>query len=167
MITRRNILLAGIAAMLPNPLFAQTCVDAPDISVTGPWFNSSPLSLAQLRGKVVLVEFWTFGCYNCRNVEPYVKQWHARYASEGLVVIGVHTPEFAHEADPRRVRKYLNENGIAHPVVLDNDYAIWNRWGNRYWPAMYLLNKSGEVCYRHFGEGRYAETEAQIKRLLA
>lgn len=167
MITRRNILLAGIAATLPKPLFAQTCVDAPDISGTGPWFNSTPQSLSRLRGKVVLVEFWTFGCYNCRNVEPYVKQWHARYASEGLVVIGVHTPEFAHEADPGRVRKYLNENGITHPVVLDNDYAIWNRWRNRYWPAMYLLNKSGELCYRHFGEGRYAETEAQIKRLLA
>lgn len=167
MITRRNILLAGIAAMLPKPLLAQTCVDAPDISGTGPWFNSTPQSLARLRGKVVLVEFWTFGCYNCRNVEPYVKQWHARYASEGLVVIGVHTPEFAHEADPKRVKKYLADNGISHPVVLDNDYAIWNRWGNRYWPAMYLLNKSGELCYRHFGEGRYAETEAQIKRLLA
>ncbi len=167
MITRRNILLAGFAAMLPKPLLAQMCVAAPDISGTGPWFNSTPQSLARLKGKVVLVEFWTFGCYNCRNVEPYVKQWHARYASEGLIVIGVHTPEFAHEADLGRVRKYLNENGITHPVVLDNDYAIWNRWRNRYWPAMYLLNKSGELCYRHFGEGRYAETEAQIKRLLA
>lgn len=167
MITRRNILLAGIATMLPKPLLARTCVDAPDISGTGPWFNSTPQSLAPLKGKVVLVEFWTFGCYNCRNVEPYVKQWHARYASEGLVVIGVHTPEFAHEADPKRVKAYLADNDIRHPVVLDNDYAIWNRWGNRYWPAMYLLNKSGELCYRHFGEGRYAETEAQIKRLLA
>lgn len=167
MITRRNILLAGIAAMLPESLLAQTCVDAPDIAGAGPWFNSPPLSLAQLKGKVVLVEFWTFGCHNCRNVEPYIKRWHERYANDGLVVIGVHTPEFAHEADPRRVKKYLADNGISHPVALDNDYAIWNRWGNRYWPAMYLLNKSGQLCYRHFGEGRYAETEAQIKRLLA
>jgi thiol-disulfide isomerase/thioredoxin len=167
MITRRNILLAGIAAMLPESLLAQTCADAPDISGTGPWFNSPPLSLASLKGKVVLVEFWTFGCYNCRNVGPYVKQWHERHRDDGLVVVGVHTPEFAHEADPKRVKKYLADNGISHPVVLDNDYAIWNRWGNRYWPAMYLLNKSGELCYRHFGEGRYAETEAQIKRLLA
>jgi thiol-disulfide isomerase/thioredoxin len=160
--------MTSIAAMLPEPLLAQTCVDAPDISIseTGPWFNSPPLSLSQLRGKVVLVEFWTFGCYNCRNVEPYIRQWHARYATDGLVVIGVHTPEFAQEADPKRVRKYLNENGIAYPVVLDNDYAIWNRWSNRYWPAMYLLNKSGEMCYRHFGEGRHAETEARIQRLL-
>jgi thiol-disulfide isomerase/thioredoxin len=166
MITRRNILLAGIAAMLPETLFAQTCVDAPDISGIGPWFNSPPLSLARLRGKVVLVEFWTFGCYNCRNVEPYVKQWHERYRDDGLVVVGVHTPEFAHEADPKRVRKYLNENGITHPVVMDNDYAIWNRWGNRYWPAMYLLNKSGELCYRLFGEGRYQQTEQKIRELL-
>lgn len=166
MITRRNLLLASLAAVLPGPLLAQSCTRAPDISGTGPWFNSPPLSLEQLKGKVVLVEFWTFGCYNCRNVEPYVKQWHDRHAGDGLVIVGVHTPEFAHEADPKRVKKYLSDNDISHPVVLDNDYAIWRRWSNRYWPAMYLLNKSGELCYRHFGEGRYAETEAQIKRLL-
>lgn len=79
----------------------------------------------------------------------------------------MHTPEFAYEADPERVRNFLRENGITHPVVLDNDSAIWNRWNNRYWPAMYLLNQSGEVCYRHFGEGRYAETEGMIRQLLA
>lgn len=166
MTTRRDVLLTGLAALLPASLFAQTCVQAPDISGTGPWFNSPPLNLDKLKGKVVLVEFWTFGCYNCRNVEPYVKQWHTRYASKGLVVIGVHTPEFAHEADPKRVSNYLQDNHITHPVVMDNDFAIWKRWNNRYWPAMYLLNKSGEVCYRHFGEGRYADTEARIQRLL-
>jgi thiol-disulfide isomerase/thioredoxin len=166
MINRRQFLLASIAATLPKPLLAEFCAAAPDISGSGPWFNSPPLALAQLKGKVVLVEFWTFGCSNCRNVEPYVKQWHQRYAGEGLVVVGVHTPEFAHEADPKRVQKYLTENRITHPVVLDNDYAIWRRWGNRYWPAMYVLNQSGEVCYRHFGEGRYAQTERKIREML-
>jgi hypothetical protein len=98
---------------------------------------------------------------------PHINQWHERYAKQGLVVVGVHTPEFAHEADPSRVKNFLQENGITHPVVMDNDYAIWNRWANRYWPAMYLLNQSGEICYRHFGEGRYMETEAFIRQLLA
>lgn len=166
MINRRQVLSAGLAAMLPGPLLAGACAAAPEVSATGPWFNSPPLALAQLKGKAVLVEFWTLGCHNCRNVEPYVKQWHQRYASGGLVVIGVHTPEFAHEADPKRVEAYLADNGIRHPVVLDNDYAIWRRWGNRYWPAMYVLNKSGEVCYRHFGEGRYAQTEQKIREML-
>jgi thiol-disulfide isomerase/thioredoxin len=167
MTTRRNLLLAGLAALLPQPLLAQSCSAAPEIAGTGPWFNGPPLSLAGLRGKVVLVEFWTFGCYNCRNVEPYVKDWHQRYAGQGLVVVGVHTPEFAHEADPVRVQAYLAENRIRHPVVMDNDYRIWKRWNNRYWPAMYLLNRSGELCYRHFGEGRYRETEVRIRQLLA
>jgi thiol-disulfide isomerase/thioredoxin len=166
MTTRRNLLLAGLAALLPKPLLAQACVAAPDIAGPGPWFNSPPLSLAQLRGKVVLVEFWTFGCSNCRNVMPHVKQWHERYGKQGLVVIGVHTPEFPHEADAGRVEEFLVDNNIRYPVVMDNDYAIWNGWGNRYWPAMYLLNKSGAVCYRHFGEGRYKETEAIIQQQL-
>lgn len=166
MTTRRNLLLAGLTALLPKPLLAQACTTAPEIAGPGPWINSPPLSLAKLKGKVVLVEIWTFGCYNCRNVMPYVKQWHERYAKQGLVVVGVHTPEFAHEADPERVKNFLQENGITHPVVMDNDSAIWNRWSNRYWPAMYLLNQSGEVCYRHFGEGRYAKTEGMIRRFL-
>lgn len=166
MTTRRNLLLAGLATLLPKPLLAQACVASPDISGPGPWFNSPPLSLAQLKGKVVLVEFWTFGCYNCRNVMPYVNKWHERYGKQGLVIVGVHTPEFAHESDPKRVKGFLADNNIHHPVVMDNDYAIWNRWSNRYWPAIYLLNKSGQACYSHFGEGRYTETELHIRQLL-
>jgi thiol-disulfide isomerase/thioredoxin len=166
MITRRDLLLGSLAAMLPKFATAAPCSSAPDITGTGPWFNSAPLSLAQLRGKVVLVEFWAFGCFNCRNVMPYVNRWHDRYAKQGLVVVGVHTPEFAHEADPKRVRDFLVDNSIMHPVVMDNDYVIWNRWGNRYWPAIYLLNTSGKLCYRHFGEGNYTETEAQIRKYL-
>ena len=167
MITRRQVLFASLAALFAKPSLARSCVAAPDIAGAGPWLNSAPLSLAKLKGKVVLVEFWTYGCYNCRNVMPYVKQWHARYAKQGLVVVGVHTPEFPHEADPDRVRSFLRDNAITHPVVMDNDSVIWNRWSNRYWPAMYLLNQSGELCYQHVGEGRYIETEAMIRRLLA
>jgi thiol-disulfide isomerase/thioredoxin len=166
MITRRSLILAGLSSMLPKLASAKACVAVPDVNSNGPWFNSMPLSLAQLRGKVVLVEFWTFGCYNCRNVTPYVNQWHGRYAKQGLVVVGVHTPEFAYEADPQRLKNFLVSNKITHPVVMDNDYTIWNRWENRYWPAMYLLNKSGELCYAHIGEGSYQQTEAAIRQLL-
>jgi thiol-disulfide isomerase/thioredoxin len=165
--TRRQVLLASLAAFLPVPLLAQTCVSAADISGAGPWFNSSPLKLAQLKNKVVLVEFWTHGCYNCRNVEPYIKLWHERYADQDLVVVGVHTPEFVFEADPKRVQAYLTERHIAYPVVMDNDHAIWDHWNNQYWPAIYLVNKAGQVCYSHFGEGAYAQTEQKIRELLA
>jgi thiol-disulfide isomerase/thioredoxin len=166
MISRRKFLLASFATLFPGPLLAQVCTHAPELSGVGPWFNSSPLDLARLRGKVVLVEFWTHGCSNCRNVEPYINQWHERYAGQGLVIVGVHTPEFTHEADAKRVKDYLLEHRILHPVVMDNDYAIWNRWGNHYWPALYLVNTSGQLCYSHFGEGAYAQTERQIRALL-
>jgi thiol-disulfide isomerase/thioredoxin len=166
MTTRRELLLAGLATMLPHSLLAATCAPAADISGNGPWFNSPPLSLAKLANKVVLVEFWTLGCYNCRNVEPYVNQWHKRYADQGLVVVGVHTPEFAYEGNPKNVKNYLAEHQITHPVVMDNDYAIWNRWHNRYWPALYLVNASGQVCYSRYGEGAYDRTEREIQILL-
>ncbi|HYP67401.1 MAG TPA: redoxin domain-containing protein, partial [Thiobacillaceae bacterium] len=163
MITRRSFLLASLASLVSGPLPAHSCAPAPDISGAGPWFNSAPLDLASLRGKVVLVEFWTHGCSNCRNVEPYIKQWQERYAKRGLMIVGVHTPEFADEAEPRRVKDYLLEHRILHPVVMDNDHAIWNRWGNRYWPAVYLVNPAGELCYSHFGEGDYDRTEQKIR----
>lgn len=166
MITRRELLLASLTAWLPWPSLAQSCPAAPDIAGTGPWFNSPPLSLAQLKGKAVLVEFWTRGCYNCRNVEPYINQWHERYTRQGLVVVGVHTPEFAREADPKTLMEYLAEHRITHPVVMDNDHAIWNRWHNQYWPAIYLMNKMGLLCYSHFGEGAYDQTERKIRDLL-
>ncbi len=139
---------------------------APDITGTH-WLNSAPLRLADLRGKVVLVEFWTLGCSNCRHVEPYVKKWQQRYADQGLVVIGVHTPEFDYEKEPGRVRDYVRQHGIHHAVVLDNDFAIWNRYGNRYWPAMYLIDKKGSVCAVQIGEGNYEATERRIRALLA
>ncbi|WMJ71489.1 thioredoxin family protein [Stenotrophomonas sp. 24(2023)] len=140
---------------------------APALAGGGPWHNSPPLELAQLRGKVVLVEFWTYSCINCLHVAPYVHQWHARYAGQGLQVIGVHTPEFGYERLTGNVRDALQRMDITWPVVQDNQYRIWNAWGNRFWPALYLVDRQGRVVYRHYGEGDYARTEAEIERQLA
>jgi thiol-disulfide isomerase/thioredoxin len=131
------------------------------------WINSEPQRLSQLRGKVVLVEFWTFGCYNCRNVEPYVKEWHRKYSDNGLVIIGVHSPEFSHERAIENVKRYVNEHAIRYAVAIDNDFATWKRYGNRYWPAMYLIDKRGVIRYIRIGEGGYRRTEEQILSLLA
>ena len=136
--------------------------------VTGDvWLNSAPLTLEQQRGKVVLVEFWTFGCFNCRNVQPYVKQWHAAYADQGLLILAVHSPEFPREAKVENVRDYVRDNDIRYPVPVDNDFVTWKRYGNRAWPALYLVDKTGRLRYSHVGEGAYAETERQIQTLLA
>jgi thiol-disulfide isomerase/thioredoxin len=131
------------------------------------WINSSPLTAAQLRGKVVLLEFWTFGCWNCRNVEPYVKQWHADYADRGLLVLAVHSPEFHHEARLENVQRHVRDNDLRYPVAVDNGFVTWKRFGNRAWPALYLIDKAGRIRYRHVGEGRYAATEKAIQSLLA
>ena len=138
---------------------------APDIT-NETWLNSAPLHLSDLKGKVVMVEFWTFGCYNCRNVEPYVKQWHQKYADKGLVIIGVHSPEFSYEHDVAKVKQYLQDHDIRFPISIDNDFSTWNRYGNRYWPAMYLIDKQGVVRYVRIGEGGYQETERLIESLL-
>lgn len=143
-------------------------IGAPAPDITGQtWINSPPLRLAELKGKVVLVEFWTFGCFNCRNVEPYVKEWHQKYIDKGLVIIGVHTPESAFERSVKNVQHYVREERIPYPVVTDNDFVTWERYGNRAWPAVYLIDKQGVIRYLHVGEGRYAQTEQQILTLLA
>jgi len=139
---------------------------APEI-VSDTWINSPPQTLASLKGRVVLVEFWTFACQNCRNVEPYVKRWHERYAEKGLFVIGVHSPEFPNEADVGNVRRYVQEHEIRHAIALDNDFANWKRYGNRYWPALYLIDKQGFIRYVTVGEGGYDLTETRLKELLA
>ena len=141
-------------------------MNAPDI-VGQTWLNSAPLHLSDLKGKVVMVEFWTLGCYNCRNVEPYVKKWHEKYAVQGLVVIGVHSPEFPYEHDLDKVMSYLKQHDIRFPVPIDNDFSTWNRYGNRYWPAMYLIDKQGVIRYVRIGEGGYQETERLIQGLLS
>ena len=139
---------------------------APEIS-NETWLNSAPLHVSDLKGKVVMVEFWTFGCYNCRNVEPYIKQWHQKYGGQGFVVIGVHSPEFSHEREIERVRSYIMEHEIRFAVPIDNDFSTWNKYGNRYWPAMYLIDKQGVIRHIRIGEGGYQETEQLIRNLLA
>lgn len=140
---------------------------APEFDGIVEWQNSEPLTIAGLRGQVVLIDFWTYSCINCLRTLPYITDWHARYADSGLVVVGVHTPEFAFERVPANVRKNSEELGVTYPVALDNGYATWNAWGNRYWPAKYLIDRRGHVRGYHFGEGEYAETEEMIRQLLA
>ncbi len=156
----------GLALATPHDAWPFVGKKAPEI-IGETWINSEPQSLQALRGQVVLVEFWTFGCYNCRNVEPQVKAWHQRYASDGFVVIGVHSPEFAFEKDVDAVKRYVRDNAISYAVVTDNDFANWNRYNNHYWPAMYLIDKRGVIRYTRFGEGGYDETERMIRTLLA
>jgi cytochrome c biogenesis protein CcdA/thiol-disulfide isomerase/thioredoxin len=131
------------------------------------WLNSPPLDAAALKGKVVLVDFWTYSCINCLRSIPYTEAWTTRYGDQGLVVIGVHSPEFAFERNQANVAKAIRQFGITYPVAIDNDYAIWQAFGNEYWPAHYLFDASGRLRDQHFGEGGYEKTEGEIQRLLA
>jgi cytochrome c biogenesis protein CcdA/thiol-disulfide isomerase/thioredoxin len=140
---------------------------APGFRDTQRWFNSRPLSLAGLRGKVVLVDFWTYTCINCIRTLPHVEAWWQRYRSRGLVVVGVHTPEFPFEREASNVSDAISEFGLRYPVVQDNDYGTWNAFGNQFWPAKYLIDAAGNVRYVHFGEGSYGTTERAIRSLLA
>jgi cytochrome c biogenesis protein CcdA/thiol-disulfide isomerase/thioredoxin len=140
---------------------------APDFRQISLWLNSKPLTLASLRGKVVLVDFWTYSCINCLRTLPHVKSWYRTYRDAGLVVVGVHTPEFAFERVPANVRGALDDLGIEYPVALDNDYGTWDAYLNRYWPAKYLIDRRGHLRFAHFGEGAYDETEHVIRALLA
>lgn len=139
---------------------------APEFAGAGRWFNAPPQSLADLRGKVVLVEFWARECINCIHVLPHTRALHERYAGDGLVVIGVHTPEYDEERDPAALQAAIRQYGIDWPVLADNDYRVWNAYGNRYWPALYLIDRDGRLVYSHFGEGNYDETERRIRALL-
>ena len=131
------------------------------------WLNvDSPLRLADLRGNVVIVEMWTFGCINCQNVMPSLKEWHGKYKDQGLVIIGNHFPEFSYEADLANLKDAVARNDIQYPVAQDNDGATWRAYRNHYWPALYLIDKQGHIRYIHIGEGRYKETEENIKALL-
>jgi cytochrome c biogenesis protein CcdA/thiol-disulfide isomerase/thioredoxin len=141
----------------------------PDLSGDGPWINtpnSSALTPAALHGKVVLVDFWTYSCINCLRTLPYLKAWNAKYKDSGLVIIGVHTPEFPFEKDEANVRKAVSDLGVTYPVVMDNDYRIWRAFNNQYWPAHYFVDAKGVVRFHHFGEGGYAESEQWIRDLL-
>jgi thiol-disulfide isomerase/thioredoxin len=131
------------------------------------WINSDPLTLDKLRGRVVLVEFWTFGCYNCRNTLPSVKEWDTKYRDRGLTIVGVHTPETDSEYNLDNVRREVPALEIKYPVVTDNDYKTWKAYGVEAWPTIFVLDKQGRIRWLHVGEGRYEETENVIKTLLA
>jgi cytochrome c biogenesis protein CcdA/thiol-disulfide isomerase/thioredoxin len=140
---------------------------APEFDGIVEWQNSPALTITGLRGKVVLIDFWTYSCINCLRTLPYIEDWDRRYRDAGLVVVGVHTPEFAFERVPANVRENSKKLGVTYPVALDNAYGTWNAWGNRYWPAKYLIDRRGHVRAYHFGEGAYDETEHLIRALLA
>jgi thiol-disulfide isomerase/thioredoxin len=139
---------------------------APEFQGIDHWINSKPLTMHSLRGKPVLVEFWTFDCINCIHVVPHVKAWHEKYSGKGLAVVGVHTPEYGHERVTANVEEAVKHLGIRYPVAQDNAYATWNAYGNQYWPALYLIDAQGRIVYSHFGEGNYDETERRIVQLL-
>ena len=142
---------------------------APELIGVVPWLNTpdgAPLLLANLRDRVVLLEFWTFACVNCQRTLPFLRRMHGRY-QPNFTVVGVHSPEFAVERSVENVERAVREHGLEYPVGLDNDFIAWNAYGNRYWPTIYLIDRAGQVRYRHIGEGNYGRTEAAIRALLA
>ncbi len=139
---------------------------APDFAGIEKWINSEPLKIEQLRGKVVLVDFWTYTCINCIRTLPYLKEWDKKYRDKGLVIVGVHTPEFEFEKKYENVLKAVNDYQLKYPVAQDNNYVTWNLYQNRYWPHKYLIDIDGYIRYDHIGEGAYEETEKMIQLLL-
>lgn len=139
---------------------------APNFAGISNWFNSAPLSMASLRGKVVLVDFWTYGCVNCVNTLPHVTALYAKYKDKGLVVVGVHTPEFPFERSASNVQAALKRHGISYPVAQDNESHTWNAYHNQYWPAQYIIDRSGKIVFQHDGEGQYEQMDRTIQQLL-
>ncbi len=173
--TREPVVVAELTPVVPT----ESALDALSLTPPGPagqlaaepvgiaaWINTPPLTLEELRGKVVLVDFWTYTCINCIRTFPYLKLWHSRYVDDGLVILGIHTPEFEFEKNLENVLQATRENGVVWPVAQDNDYQTWRAYSNRFWPAKYLIDHRGVIRYTHFGEGKYAETEAEIQELL-
>ena len=163
--------LPGVSTEVPRDLnapFAVAAVQgaAPNFFGISNWFNSAPLNIADLRGKVVLVDFWTYGCVNCVNTLPHVTALYAKYKDRGLVVVGVHTPEFPFERSASNVHAALKRHGISYPVAQDNDSQTWNAYRNQYWPAQYIVDQSGKIVFQHDGEGQYEQMDRTIARLL-
>lgn len=150
-----------------DALIAAEVAKAAPVLSSGDWANSEPLKLDQLNGRVVLIEFWTFDCYNCRNTLPTIKAFHEKYRTEGLTVIGVHTPELDQEREWPNVTQAVKQLGISYPVVSDNAFETWNAYGVAAWPTVFILDKKGRIRFRHTGEGAYGIEEQVIKKLLA
>lgn len=172
-IVAASIVATGFTERLLSPFRTERVYEssasapaAPELA-TGNWINSEPLKLKDLRGRVVLIEFWTFGCYNCRNTLPFVKRWDDRYREKGLTVIGVHSPELDNERKVENLRREVTSLGIRYPVVTDNDYQTWQAYNVEAWPTTFLLDKQGRIRWMHVGEGDYDEAERMIQKLLA
>lgn len=148
------------------PLWAGEKIKAPELPEGTSWINSQPQFISGLKGRAVLLDFWDYTCINCIRTLPYLKEWHKRYAQYGLVIIGVHTPEFRFAGEAENVKKALKDFGITYPVALDNEYKIWGAYANQYWPMKYLIDGEGFIIYDHSGEGDYHETELEIQKLL-
>lgn len=152
-----------------KPMFELTQpkgIKAPEIIPGGVWFNSDPLTLDDLKGKVVIIDFWTYSCINCQRTLPYLREWNERYKDKGLVIIGVHAPEFEFEKSEKNVAQAIKDFKLTYPIVQDNDFATWRAYNNSYWPAKYFIDKEGYIRYSHFGEGEYDESEKVIQELL-
>ena len=156
---------AGVRAQEPPSIVGSSPL--PGLAGATGWLNSKPLTAKDLKGKVVVIDFWTYSCINCLRSVPYVRAWAEKYKDQGLVVIGVHTPEFDFEKDPANVQKAISKFGITYPVALDSNQKIWNAFHNDYWPAHYFIDANGKVRFEHFGEGKYDESEKWIQQLLA
>jgi len=160
--------LVGLGAeQSGTQIAANTSRTAPDFAGVTKWLNSAPLNIADLRGKVVLVDFWTYGCINCAHTLPHVTKLYDTYKDKGLVVVGVHAPEFPFEKSTSNVEAALKRFGIKYPVAQDNDFATWNAYHNQYWPAQYIVDPNGKIVFEHAGEGQYDEIERTIKNLLS
>lgn len=156
----------GLVDRLASPAALPTQGMAPSFTGATAWINGAPVSIDSLRGKVVLVDFWTYGCINCLRTLPHVKAWVERYGPDGFVVVGVHAPEFAHERDLRNVQKAVKDLGIGYRVAVDNDFKIWRAYGNQYWPAHYFVDAEGRIRHHQFGEGNETRSEEVIQQLL-
>jgi thiol-disulfide isomerase/thioredoxin len=162
--------LPGISGEAPRaqvPFAVAAAQDnAPNFTGISNWFNSKPLNISDLRGKVVLVDFWTYGCVNCVNTLPHVTELYAKYRDRGLVVVGIHTPEFPFEHSASNVQAALKRHGITYPVGQDNESQTWNAYRNQYWPAQYIVDQNGKIVFQHDGEGQYEQIDRTIARLL-
>jgi thiol-disulfide isomerase/thioredoxin len=171
-IVAASVYATGLTKQLLGPFHSSSAeykssesAAAPELAA-GDWINSEPVRLKDLHGRVVLIEFWTFGCYNCRNTLPYIKALNNRYREKGLTVIGVHSPEFDDERKVENLRREVASLGISYPVVTDNDYKTWSAYKVEAWPTIFLLDKQGRIRWTHVGEGNYDQAEQQIQKLL-
>lgn len=157
---------SDVEASTDNATHFSVGIPAPEFSGIDNWFNSAPLTMHSMKGKVVLIDFWTYDCINCANTLPYVKRWHEMFKDQGLVVVGVHTPEFPFERETENLRRAIARWGIDYPVAQDNGFKTWNAWSNEYWPAVYLVDRAGRVVFHHDGEGDYERIEKEIQTAL-